>query len=478
MLWLNYTKQCCSSYFFGTFALELALNSPKFNSILRMKNIFMLLALLGLVRSVSHAQNPSPIQSGPMVCYSDMREVQVWIQTKAAAKVKIVYADQAAPNQKFSTDEVLTEKAHGYTAHLTADQVLPGKKYTYEVWVNGKKVNISYPLSFQSQALWQWRNAPPNFKFVVGSCTYINEPDFDRPGNSYGGQYDIFKSIYEQKPDFMVWTGDNAYFREPDWNTRTGMYARYTHGRSVPELQPLLGSTHHYAIWDDHDYGPNDSDRGFWGKRMALETFKDFWGNPNYIFENEGVTGTFSWNDCQFFLLDDRWWRTPNDNKVDKRELLGEKQLRWLIDALTWSKAPFKFVVIGGQVVNPAKVFENYSTYEEERALLLQKIADAKIPGVMFITGDRHHSVLMKLDRPGTYPLYDLTISPLTSGAGKPVKEEDGAPIVPGTLLTEQRNFATMEISGKRTDRVLKINVYGTKGDFKWTYEIKANDLK
>jgi alkaline phosphatase D len=57
------------------------------------------------------------------------------------------------------------------------------------------------------------------------------------------------------------------------------------------------------------------------------------------------------------------------------------------------------------------------ATYDAERAELLKKIADAKVPGVFFLTGDRHHTCLQKLERAGNlYPLYDLTISPLTSG--------------------------------------------------------------
>jgi alkaline phosphatase D len=128
-------------------------------------------------------------------------------------------------------------------------------------------------------------------------------------------------------------------------------------------------------------------------------------------------------------------------------------------------------------VINPAKVFENMSTFEKERSKLLQAIGDAKIPGVMFITGDRHHSVVYQLDRPGTYPLYDITVSPLTSGPSKPSKEEANSPQVPGTLFTE-RNFAMAEITGPRKDRVLKLAVHNVKGEQMWMKEFRANDLK
>ncbi len=414
------------------------------------------------------------MQSGPMVGYSDMREVMLWAQTSQPAKVKFVYWDLASPAKKFSTDEVNTQKQTAYTARLIADQVLPGKKYGYELLINGKKVARPYPLEFQTQVLWQWRTDPPAFKFVFGSCAYVNEPEFDRPGQPYGAGYEIFTTIHQQKPDFMVWMGDNTYTREGDWNTRTGVLHRYTHTRSLPEMQPLLASTHHYATWDDHDFGPDDSDRSFWLKPVTLEAFKLFWGNPNYIFD-EGVTSTFHWADVQFFMLDGRYFKSPNHNSVMERTMLGKQQLDWLIDALTYSKATFKFIVIGGQVLNPAAVVENYATYPEEREKLLRLITAAKVPGVIFLDGDRHHAVLSKLERDGTYPLYDFTASPMTAGPAKPT--ENNYLQVPGTLFTE-RNFALAEVSGPLKDRVLKVSIMDTQGKVIWMRELKASELK
>ncbi|WP_037302404.1 alkaline phosphatase D family protein [Runella limosa] len=416
------------------------------------------------------------VQSGPMVGYSEMREVLLWIQTKQAAKVKFMYWEQGNPTQKMSTDEVLTQKDKAFVAKLIADQVQPSKKYDYELWVDGKKISFSYPLTFQSQTLWQWRTAPPAFKFAFGSCAYVNDAPYDRP-SAYGGDYDIYTAIYQQKPDFMVWGGDNTYLREPDWNTRTGVLYRNTHTRSLPQLQPLLASTHNYAVWDDHDFGPNDSDRSFALKNMTSEAFRLFWGNPNYVFEG-ACTSTFEWGDAQFFMLDDRWFRSPN-NRKDDRTYFGEAQLRWLIDALVGSKATFKFIVTGGQVLNAAALFENYATYGEERVLLLQKIAEANIPGVLFLTGDRHHTVLHRLNRFGTYPLYDFTVSPLTSGAGKPADaEKTTETYVAGTNVENKRNFGMFEITGPEKDRVLKVTIYDAKGSQQWQREIKASELK
>lgn len=431
-----------------------------------------LLLILLFAHTVAFAQ----LQSGPMVGYSEMREVLLWVQTKQAAKVKIVYWEQGNPTQKMNTDEITTQKKDAFVARLLADQVQPSKKYDYEVWIDGKKVSIGYPLSFQSQVLWRWRTDPPAFKFAFGSCSYVNDAPYDRP-NAYGGDYQIFTNIAAQKPDFMVWGGDNVYLREPDWNTRTGILYRNTHTRSLPEMQPLLGATHHYAIWDDHDFGPNDSDRSYWLKNTTSEAFRLFWGNPNYVFEG-ACTSTFEWGDAQFFLLDDRWFRAPNEHNTDKT-YFGQAQLQWLIDALVASNATFKFVVTGGQIVNAASMFENYAQFAEERDYLIRRITEEKISGVIFLTGDRHHTTLHKLDRFGTYPLYDFTVSPLTSGAGKPNdREKQAATFVEGTTIENTRNFGMFEITGKTDQRVLKVSIFDANGKLSWTRELKATDLK
>ena len=73
--------------------------------------------------------------------------------------------------------------------------------------------------------------------------------------------------------------------------------------------------------------------------------------------------------------------------------MLGRDQIDWLVNALSFSQAPFKFIIIGGQVLSTGAVYENYSTYPEERKYLLNKIREAKIEGVVFLDGDMHQKI-------------------------------------------------------------------------------------
>jgi alkaline phosphatase D len=441
--------------------------------------ITFLFTLLLCIASRGFAQS-TLLQSGPMLGYSAMREVFLWVQTKSEATVHFEYWEKGKPQSRAKTDKVVTQKIEGFTARITATDLVPSTKYEYEVFINGKKVERPYPLEFQTQTLWQYRTDPPNFKFAFGSCHYVNEPPYDRPGTPYGGEHEIFKEIAKQKPDLMVWGGDNTYLREVDYDSRSGMIARYTHTRSVPEMQALLGATHHLATWDDHDYGPNDADRSFIYKDQSTDIFKLFWGNPNYGVgtNGKGISGKAAWADVEFFILDNRYFKSPNDRTDAKKELLGDQQIEWLIDALAESRATFKFIVMGVQALNSAAMFENYSTCPEEKTKLLGKIRENKIRGVVFLTGDRHHSVLSMLkESDRVYPIYDFTISPFTSGVHAPHPEENNALAVPNTLVTE-RNFAVFEVTGATKERVLKVSVINVKGEVKWTKEIAAKDLR
>ncbi len=442
-----------------------------------MKNRLFFIAFIGML-NIAGLLAQDLLQSGPMVGYSTMREVLLWAQTKTDAEVHFEYFDKENPKERFKTKKQRTQSHTGFVAKLIADQVLPGKTYTYELYIDGSKIDRNYPMEFQTQELWQWRTDPPEVRFALGSCNYVNEERFDRPGKPYGSDFEIFDAIHQKKPDFMLWMGDNTYLREADWNSRTGFLHRYTHTRSLPELQPLLASTHHYAIWDDHDYGPNDSDGSFWLKTTASEIFRLFWGNPNYdVIGQGGITGTFQWADLDFFLLDNRYFRTSNSNFATEREMLGKTQIDWLINALASSRATFKFVVVGGQVISTEAMHENYATFPEERGYLLQKIREAKIEGVVFLDGDRHHTGLSRMkESDRVYPLYDLTCSSLTAGA-YPNKEELNQYRLEETLFGEH-NFGILKVSGPRTERVLNMTIFDKEGKEVWTKDIHAKDLK
>ncbi|MFN2240507.1 MAG: alkaline phosphatase family protein, partial [Thermoanaerobaculia bacterium] len=115
----------------------------------------------------------------------------------------------------------------------------------------------------------------------------------------------------------------------------------------------------------------------------------------------------------------------------------------------------------------------NFADYER----LMSFIREARIDGVVFVTGDRHHAILMKQDVEGGYPLYDLTTSPLTAGIAQAREGTDHELVVPGTYFPE-RNFALLEFSGPRRERRLTIRIVNAVGVGVWERTVGEEDLK
>ena len=441
-----------------------------------MKKILIILGFLFAINPLT-AQK-SLLQSGPMIGRINKTDVKLWAQTKKPATVQFAYWETGNPGSKKFTEKVKTQKTDGYTAHILIDGLKPGKTYDYQLYINSKKIKFPYPTRFKTQEVWAYHHAPSDFKFAFGSGAYINDPVFDRAGRPYGGQYEIYQSIADKKPDFMIWDGDNIYLRQNEWDSKSGMIYRYTHDWSIPEKQQLFATVPHYAILDDHDFGPNDSDGSFWNKDTAIDVFNLFWANPKHVSGLKSATYQFSYNDAEFFLLDDRYYRDPNDLKTkDHKTILGKKQLDWLKKALVFSKARFKFIVIGGQFLNTARNFETYSNhgFDKERLDIIDFIYKEKLKNVIFLTGDRHMTEISLLDNGKRFPkIWDVTVSPFTSGPNTHAENEPNRLRVPNTLI-EIRNFAIFNIVGKGKDRHIKIDFYDQKGKLIRSFNINQD---
>lgn len=403
-----------------------------------------------------------------MLGYKAMKEVAVWVQTDGEQLIEFLYFPKNTPEKKSrQTYESTAENA--YTLHLIAHNLEVGTTYSYQIKSNSTLLSEG---EFTTQTLWKHRSDAPDFSFLIGSCTYSNESEYDRPGAPYGKSLDIFKAMNIKEAEAMLWLGDNIYLREADWDTKSGIHHRYTHYKSQPALQDFWKNFHHYAILDDHDYGPNDADRSFINKGLTLQAFKDFWANPNYGFnQNENcITGMFSYNDLDFFLLDNRSFRSPNDRKTGERQILGDAQIQWLIDALVSSKARFKIVAIGGQVLSPAAVFENYATFPKEREKLLKLIEEEEIKNVIFLSGDRHKTELTQYKNEKGIVLYDFTSSPLTATSYNTI-DEGNTLRVEGTHFAKQ-NFGMLSMMGAFNERRLVLRTFDAKGQLVWEKEI------
>jgi alkaline phosphatase D len=329
--------------------------------------------------------------------------------------------------------------------------------------------------------------AEPQFSFLTGSCAHI-EPSLQDSANGvmYRGDTSIFYTMANTGGEFMIWLGDNWYLGNTEAATGEGLNAKARRAQSSPVLQRLLTGKTNYAIWDDHDYGPDNSGADFPLKTESRNIFMRTWkSNPSYGENDEGIYTYFERSDALFILLDDRWWRSPDNMRAKKKgkpnpekRMLGAYQMDWLQKVLAMHKdARFKIIVNGSQVLNPIAKGDALVHYPVEYNELMSFLDTSGINGVVFLTGDRHHGEIIKLDRPGKYPLYDITSSPLTSDVD-PVRgrEKKNKYRVPNTLVQVQ-HFTRFQFKGEGRNRKLLITYRDNRGRILATHDILATEL-
>lgn len=450
-----------------------------------MKKFTWLLICLSLSLFATAQTRSSLLVSGPWAGNIELRSAMIWLEAGADVKTIAVQYKPVSSNAKPAVVVYRGEAQRDYNpVKIVLTDLNPNTTYEYTVLLNGKAVNPGFPTQFTTKELWQWRKPAPDFTFLTGSCAYFNEPEYDRPGKPYGGDSSIFETMAKENAVFHLWLGDNWYTREVDFFDPSGLRYRARRDRSMPVLQAFMAKMPQYAIWDDHDFGPNDASASYIFKPESRQVFQDYWLNPSFGEEGRGVYTQFSYSDVDFFLLDDRFFRSsdnlpdsingqPNLNKI----MFGTQQMNWLENALANSRATFKIIACGTQVLNPISPFDCVRHFPADYEYLLQMLDVNRISGVVFLTGDRHHSEIIKVDRRNSYPLHDVTVSPYTSGTHTFSGIEKNNPYrVIG--VDEKQNYGRISVTGKRNERVLKIEFIGLKGDKLGEYSIPEQTVK
>lgn len=436
-----------------------------------------ILFLLLLCSSYSYA---AQLKSGPMLGHTALRGANIWIEMDSPGHAMINYWQ--AGDKKNSKSVYAKIDAKTYNMHTFKLKGLePNHTYHYQIWVDKKPIQKkSDYFTFKTQDLWMWHHDAPDFSVITGSCNFENEEAHDRAGTPYGGGYEIFDTIAQQKGDMMLWLGDNWYYREVDFDAEQNMIYRASKDKGRDFLQPIFKKFPNYAIWDDHDFGPDNSGGYFIHKQKSLDIFKNIWANPSYgMPETSGTFTKVRFNDVDFFLLDDRYHRS-NEFLPDGKDkhMYGEAQLLWLKNQLVASKQPFKFIVGGNQMLNDYHKFEGWDKYRYERDAFLEWLDEAKIEGVVFLSGDKHHTEMLKIPRKNAYPLYELTCSPFTAGTHeKWLADERKKPTLIQETLVGVKNFCKLNFHGTQKNRSLTLESFDVDGKKMWSKQLKHSEL-
>jgi alkaline phosphatase D len=311
-------------------------------------------------------------------------------------------------------------------------------------------------------------SAEPLSRIAFGSCAAEDEPQ------------PIWDAVVASSPDLWIWAGDNIYGDTHDMDV---MRAKYRQLSQQPGYQALLSSDIPIlATWDDHDYGVNDGGADYPLRDESQQVFLDFFGidedDPRR--EREGVYHAEIHGEAgqriQIIMLDTRYHRSPlraypREDESEPRvywpqsdrdaTILGETQWAWLERQLL-RPAELRLIVSSIQVLSSEHRFEKWMNFPRERRRLLELLQQTRAEGVVLLSGDRHHAELSMMDRPGLYPLYDLTSSGLNKRR-PPTADDEERPTEPNRYrvgrIFRGHHFGVVEVDWNQPDPLVSLSI-------------------
>jgi len=302
---------------------------------------------------------------------------------------------------------VLTEPFVDGTLHrFVASGLKPDSGYPYTLVDSSGTPLDDEPRSFRTFPV---AGTPANFRFAVGSCAKgMNSP--------------VFAAAVHQGARFFVHTGDFHYYDIAENRVEAFRRAYDTH-LSSPRLRAMLATVPLIYQWDDHDFGPNDSNRTSPSREASRQNYREL--VPHYplsvITQPDAKSGpidqAFSVGRVRFILSDLRSERDPVG-----RRLMSAEQDAWLrgqliaardtghalifwVSSVPWNGAPSKD--------------DRWQGYPAHRTEIADFITASGLAGkVAILSGDAHMTAID-----------DGTNSDFATGRGAPIPVFQAGPI-------------------------------------------------
>jgi alkaline phosphatase D len=275
-----------------------------------------------------------------------------------------------------SEPPIILDGSTGFTGVVTIEGLEPATRYRYSV--DPTLEPRTYELTTAPLD-----TAESPVRFLFGADIDL-DPEF---------RSDILGSMIATQADFFVSMGDFPYAdNAPGAQTLEEYRQRHRELRVAPVIQDLARALPWYAIYDDHEMR-NNWDAMFRVTEAArINAALEVWDDYFPLATPPGIRyRSWKWGRAvELFMLDTRLYRSANlDPDSPAKTMLGSAQKQWLFDGLASSTATFKIIITTVPLVasDPA---DGWDAFPTERGELIASIVDSGIPGVVFLTGDRH----------------------------------------------------------------------------------------
>ena len=363
-----------------------------------------------------------------------MKTTTIVAKLDGGGTARLALSPDASFGQRTYTPTVSVREG---VARFTVRNLEPGRTYHYAVEVNGV-------LDLQTTGRFRVQD-DPSYLFVFGSCARS------------GSNHVIFDTIraLEPAPAFFVHLGDLHYddigrfgpadgvSYLPEYRAAYDVILRSARQGTLWRTMPIA------YTWDDHDYGPNDSDTTSPGKADAYRAFREYVPHqPLASPTREGIYQSFVIGRVRYVLTDCRSKRSPKGRADNvSKVVLGAEQEAWFKAELLAAKAAGQAVCWANSkpwVASAEAGGDSWGGYTTERARLANFIAEHDLAERTFIVSGDMHAVAYydaKTDTHGDYAaggganLHVLQAGPLDQRSNN-----KGGPYTHGPLPLEESN--------------------------------------
>lgn len=261
-------------------------------------------------------------------------------------------------------------------ATFQLDGLSPNTMYHYAIEADGR-LDEARRGTFQT-----FPSGAASFTFAYGHCA------------ATGSNGRVFDTIRESDPLFMLYGGDFFYENIAE-NDPELFRAAYERVFDAAAQSTLFRSTSIGYVWDDHDYGPNDSDRTSPARDAAQQVYREYVPHYPLAADRDGaIYQTFTVGRARFIVTDLRSHRDPaSDPDGPQKSMMGAEQKNWFKQQLLEADEQYPVIIWVSTVpwiADETPGADHWGGYATERREIANFIAENQIDGLFMLSGDAH----------------------------------------------------------------------------------------
>jgi alkaline phosphatase D len=268
------------------------------------------------------------------------------------------------------------------TTEFALEGLTPDTRYHYALEIGGR-LDTARQGTFRTPA-----DGPFSFRVALGSCAIT------------GSNHRVFDAIRAADPQLLLHLGDMHY--EDIAVADPAPFRRaYQKVHASPRQAALYRSVPLAYVWDDHDYGPNNSSRAAPGQNAAQRVYREY--VPHYPLAEADADApihqAFTIGRVRFLVTDLRSARTENGRLAPaERTMMGDAQKAWFKEQLRRARDRYPVIAWVSSVpwiANDPDALDRWSGFAPERRELAAFIDSIGVADqLVMLSGDAHMTAL------------------------------------------------------------------------------------